>query len=793
MMGVDKMMMCSICKENIAVVFITKILDGKQTQEGLCFSCARKQGIQPIKQIIEQTGISEEEMEDLNKQMGNFFEELDINNLGSMVTEPGSGSSNPFLNFFNKTLFKNNEASGSKGGESKDTLDDSPLKEDREGKNNTRTKTHDKKPPKKKKYLDTYGTNLNEKAKEGKIDRVIGRDKEIDRVIQILNRRNKNNPVLIGEPGVGKTAIAEGLAVRIVEKKVPAKLFNTEVYQLDLTSIVAGTQFRGQFESRMKGIIEEAKHFGNIILVIDELHNIMGAGEAEGAMNAGNILKPALAKGEIQVIGATTLNEYRKHIEKDSALERRFQPVMVDEPSVEETIEILKGIKDYYESYHRVKIPDEVIRAAVIMSERYITDRFLPDKAIDVIDEAGSRANINNVSLLEYDMLKEELKKVQEEKENAISADSIEDYQKAADLKVRECKLIEKINEIEKKNKALELTIDDVAHVIESWTKIPVQRLTEIEAKKLLNLEERLHKRIIGQKHAVSSVAKAIRRNRADFKRKKRPTSFIFVGPTGVGKTELVKALAVELFESEEALIRLDMSEYMEKHTVSKMIGAPPGYVGYDDGGQLTEKVRRKPYSVILLDEIEKAHPDVFNMLLQILEDGRVTDSHGRTVSFENTIIIMTSNAGTSLKAHGIGFANDNYIALENKVNEVLKETFRPEFLNRIDEIIVFSELNRDELKQIVNLMLKEVVEEVENKGIKIEMTETVQDYILKLGYDQKYGARPLRRTIQKYIEDELVDRYLRGEYKEGSHIVIDADSNGLIFKQKSDLQLESE
>ena len=778
------MMMCSICKENIAVVFITKIVDGKQNQEGLCFSCARKQGIQPINQIIEQTGISDEEMEDLNKQMGSLFEDIDINNLSGIVSEPGGNSnSNPFLNLFNKTLFKSNEPSGSKNDENKETLEDGSVKEDKEGKNNTRTKTQEKKPPKKKKYLDTYGSNLNDKAKEGKIDRVIGRQNEIDRVIQVLNRRNKNNPVLIGEPGVGKTAIAEGLAVRISEKKVPAKLFNTEVYLLDLTSIVAGTQFRGQFESRMKGIIEETKSLGNIILVIDELHNIMGAGEAEGAMNAGNILKPALAKGEIQVIGATTLNEYRKHIEKDSALERRFQPVMVDEPSVEESIEILSGIKDYYENYHRVKIPNDVIRAAVIMAERYITDRFLPDKAIDVLDEAGSRANINNVSLIEFDALKEELKKVQEEKESAISADSISEYQKAADLKVRECKLIEQINEIECKNKALEITIDDVAQVIEAWTKIPVQKLTELEAKKLLNLEERLHNRIIGQKQAVTSVAKAIRRNRADFKKKKRPTSFIFVGPTGVGKTELVKALAVELFESEEALIRLDMSEYMEKHTVSKMIGAPPGYVGYDDGGQLTEKVRRKPYSVILMDEIEKAHPDVFNMLLQILEDGRVTDSHGRTVSFENTVIIMTSNAGTSLKAHGIGFANDNFIALENKVKEVLKEIFRPEFLNRLDEIIVFNELDREELKQIVKLMLKEVIEEVEHKGIKIEMTDAVQDYILKIGYDQKYGARPLRRTIQKYIEDELTDRYLKGEYKEGSTIVIDTDSDGLIFK----------
>lgn len=778
------MVMCSVCKENFAVVFIAKIVDGKHSQEGLCLTCAKKQGIQPINQLLEQTGVSEEELDNLNKQVGSMFDNIDnidgidnesLNNAISAQSSTNTG--NPFFNFINKAFSKSEEGADSSKESQKD------ASEDRDNKNSTKTKTQDKKNPKKKKYLDVYGTNLTDRAKEGKIDRVIGRNREIDRVVQILNRRTKNNPVLIGEPGVGKTAIAEGLAVRIAERQVPAKLFNAEVYLLDLTGIVAGTQFRGQFEGRMKGIIEEAKSLGNIILVIDELHNIMGAGEAEGAMNAANILKPALSRGEIQVIGATTLNEYRKHIEKDSALERRFQPVIVDEPSVEETIEILKGIKQYYENYHRVKISDEVLKAAAVLSERYITDRFLPDKAIDVIDEAGSRANLKNVGLVELEALKEELKRVQEDKEYAISADSIEDYQKAADLKVRECKLIQQIKDIEDRNKDVEITSEDIAYVIEAWTKIPVQRLTEVEAEKLLNLEERLHGRVIGQHEAVVSVSKAIRRSRAGFKKKKKPASFIFVGPTGVGKTELVRALAAELFESEEALIRLDMSEYMEKHTVSKLIGAPPGYVGYDDGGQLTEKIRRKPYSVILMDEIEKAHPDVFNMLLQILEDGRLTDSHGRVVNFENTVLIMTSNAGTSLKSNNIGFGNDEYRAMENKVRDVLKETFRPEFLNRIDDIIVFTQLNKEELKQIVELMLKEVREEVESKGMSISITDAAKEFILEKGYDLKYGARPLRRTIQRYIEDELTELFLRGKYSMGSNVEVDCKDGSIVFQ----------
>ena len=612
---------------------------------------------------------------------------------------------------------------------------------------------------------------------------VIGRDKEIQRIIQILNRRSKNNPCLIGEPGVGKTAIAQGLAIKIANQNVPAKLLNKEVYLLDMTSVIAGTQFRGQFESRMKGIIDECKQYGNIILVIDEIHNIIGAGDGEHSMNAANILKPALSNGEIQLIGTTTLKEYRKYIEKDSALERRFQQVLIEEPNTDDSIKILEGIKKYYEEYHKVKISNDVIKQAVIMSEKYIHDRFLPDKAIDILDEACSRINLENKDLYKLEMLKKELSEVQAEKEEVIAADSTEDYQKAADLKTRECQLIEKIDDLNKKIKLKNLTVQDIATVIESWTKIPVKKITEEETQKLLNLETNLHKRVIGQDQAVSVVSRAIRRNRAGLQSTKRPPSFIFVGPTGVGKTELAKSLAFEMFGKEDSMIRIDMSEYMESHSTAKLIGAPPGYVGYDDAGQLTEKVKRKPYSIILLDEIEKAHPDVFNLLLQVLDDGKLTDSQGNTVSFANTVIIMTSNAGSNLNTNSIGFGKQTID--KGKIEDTLKSTFRPEFLNRIDEIVVFDSLTENELIQIVDLMLKDTQKALKEKDMNLIVSDTAKHFILEKGTNIKFGARPLRRAIQRYIEDEISEKILRGEFSNGQTINVDFIDDHLTFEAK--------
>lgn len=766
---------CSVCNKNIAVVFATKMENGKSEMKGICIECAKKMGLPIIDQLMEQTGMTEEEMYGLSQQMNEAFEEISLEDLGkeNFLGDLFKSSLSLFKKDKEEDDFKADEFIISKDKDNKDY----------EGKRvEEKIRQNRRRREKRKKYLDTYGINLTNSAKNGEVDKVIGRNREIDRVVQILNRRSKNNPILIGEPGVGKTAIAEGLAVRIVEKQVPAKLFNSEVYLLDLTAIVAGTQFRGQFEGRMKAIIEEANSYGNIILVIDEVHNIMGAGEVHGGvMNAANILKPALARGEIQVIGATTLDEYRKHIEKDSALERRFQPVMVEESTVEDTIEILKGIKGYYEDYHKVKISDEVIEAAAKLSERYITDRYLPDKAIDVIDEAGSRANLKNLKLVELESLKDDLQTIEELKDEAAKDNN---YEKAAQYKVDECKVLDDIAKLEEEGLASEITVEDVAFVIESWTNIPVGKITEEEASRLLNLEDHLHKRVIGQHDAIKSLARTIRRNRSGFRKKKKPASFIFVGPTGVGKTELVRALAEELFGSEDAMIRIDMSEYMEKHTVSKLIGAPPGYVGYDQGGQLTEKVRRKPYSVILLDEIEKAHPDVFNMLLQILEDGRLTDSQGRTTRFENTVVIMTSNAGTQLKSSGIGFGKRGYEALESRVKEALREIFRPEFLNRVDETIVFTKLSKDELKQIIDLMLEEVISDVKDKNMNITVTDEVKEFILEKGYDEKYGARPLRRTIQRYIEDEIAEQYIRKEFKPGDNIRVDLKDDRVVLSK---------
>jgi len=741
-------MLCSECNKNLAVVFMTRMEAGKQTTEGLCFECAKKRGIDPLNNMLLQSGMSEEELESLTSEMESFISSISQENedTNSMVADEKS-----ILGAFSKMF-----------GGAGETNSDATSK----------VKVQERKPSKKKKLLDTYGINLTNLAKDGKLDKIAGREKEIERTIQILNRRTKNNPVLIGEPGVGKTAIAEALADRIVNRKVPPKLFNHEIYQLDITAVVAGTQFRGQFESRMRGIIEEAKLAGNIILVIDELHMITGAGDAEGAMNAANILKPALSRGEIQVIGAATLKEYRKHIEKDSALERRFQPVTVDEPTIEETVEILKTIKPYYEEFHKVTLPNETLELAVSMSERYIHDRFLPDKAIDLIDEASSRINLNNKPLVKLEILKAQLRGIQEEKESAVSADSIEDYQKAADLKTKECNLINQIEDLEKKIKKSIVTREDLANVIELWTKIPAKKITEMESDKLLHLEENLHKRIIGQNKAVSTLSNAIRRHRAGLRNRKRPPSFIFVGPTGVGKTELVKALSCELFHSEDSIIRLDMSEYMEKHAVSKLIGAPPGYVGYDEAGQLTEKVRRNPYSIILFDEIEKAHSDVFNLLLQILDEGRLTDSQGKTVNFENTIIILTSNAGTgSILSLGFNQTESNQ---EDRIQNALKEYFKPEFLNRVDEIIVFNELSKDEIKQIVDLMINEVNVELKNMKTHIELSETAKDYIVKIGYDSKYGARPLRRAIQRNIENKIAEMILKQENLTGKIIHVD-------------------
>ena len=746
--------LCSRCKKNVAVVFISRTNEKNETvNEGLCLKCAAQLGLPQVEDMMKRMGISPDDLEGLNNEMMQAFggaEEMsDLpEGDGEDDEESGKTATFPFLNrlFGSGSPAEKPEEGGAAGSKSRDT--------------------RERKADKKKKYLDNYCINLSQRARDGKLDAVIGRAEEIERVVQILNRRQKNNPCLIGEPGVGKTAIAEGLAQRIVTGEVPFKLRDKEVYLLDLTALVAGTQFRGQFESRMKGLIEEIRKLGNVILVIDEVHNIVGAGDAEGSMNAANILKPALSRGEIQVIGATTFNEYRKHIEKDTALERRFQPVIVNEPSMEDTLKILKGIAHYYESFHGVKIPEGILRQAVKLSERYITDRFLPDKAIDLIDEACSDMNLHDKNINRRMELKRDLENVTFERETLMSAEPEEGkelteeqldarYARIAELRSQEMRIQGELEELEKLGTP-ELTMDNIARVIELWTKIPASKIREEEYKRLSELDQRLKQHIVGQDEAVEAVTAAIRRNRVGISPKHKPVSFIFVGSTGVGKTELVKQLAADLFDSPESLIRLDMSEFMEKHSVSRIVGSPPGYVGYDEAGQLTEKIRRKPYSVILFDEIEKAHPDVLNVLLQILDDGELTDAHGRKVNFENTVIVMTSNAGSDRAGGAVGFGRTADEQGKERVMKALQEFLRPEFINRVDEIIYFNRLTEENFTHIARIMLGELRDSLADKGFTFTWDESLEAYLVKKSYSVTYGARNLRRTIQKELEDPI-------------------------------------
>ena len=750
--------LCSRCKKNLAVVFITKIDGGKTVNEGLCLKCAKEMGIKPVDDMIERMGLSEDDLENLNGEMTEAMNGLE--SLLSQGHDAEDGSEDDEADSQTATFPFLNKLFGA-AGQGQDNTPAVPEPE----KTESRQRSGDKPNPKNKKhkFLDSYCQNLTQKARDGRLDRIIGREEETERVIQILNRRQKNNPCLIGEPGVGKTAIAEGLAQKIADKDVPYKLQNKEVYLMDLTALVAGTQFRGQFESRMKGLIEEVKKLGNIILVIDEVHNLVGAGDAEGSMNAANILKPALSRGEIQVIGATTFNEYRKHLEKDAALERRFQPVTVAEPTIEQSIAIIRGISHYYETFHGVVISPEIARQAVLLSERYITDRFLPDKAIDLIDEACSDVNLKNKNIGRLEALKKEHADYDLElsmlTENAEKTQ--DDYARMAELRSRNLQLDSEITELEKLPKPA-LTIDNLARIIELWTKIPASKIRAQEYEQLLNLDAELKKHIVGQDEAIASVVSAIRRSRVGIQVKKHPVSFIFVGSTGVGKTELVKRLASEMFESVESLIRLDMSEYMEKHSVSKIIGSPPGYVGYDEAGQLTEKIRRRPYSVILFDELEKAHPDVLNILLQILDDGRITDAQGRVVNFENTIIIMTSNAGSNQKGGSVGFGRSLTEQSKEKAMKALGEFLRPEFINRVDEIVCFNQLSEDNFRGIADIMLAELQQSLEGRGIAFTWDESVKNYLVKKSYSVAYGARNLRRAIQTDLEDPIAERIIK-------------------------------
>ena len=746
--------LCSRCKKNIAVVFITRQENGQNVNEGLCLKCAKNLGLPQVDEMMRRMGITDEDLDNISNEMMGAFG--GVENLDGLTDaddpdadnedEDGKTATFPFLSRF----FGGNPAASDaqNGNEAEQTQSPRSNKKVEKGS--------------KHKFLDSYCINLSQRARDGKLDAVVGREEEIERVIQILNRRQKNNPCLIGEPGVGKTAIAEGLAQRIVAGDVPFKLRSKEVYLLDLTALVAGTQFRGQFESRMKGLIEEIRKMGNVILVIDEVHNIVGAGDAEGSMNAANILKPALSRGEIQVIGATTFTEYRKHIEKDTALERRFQPVTVNEPNMEDTLKILKGIAHYYEQFHGVKIPEGILRQAVLLSERYITDRFLPDKAIDLIDEACSDLNLHDKNINRRMELRREIEDYDKERELLQGAEE-PDFERLAELKSLTIKAQTELDELCAQGDP-QLTMDNLARVIELWTKIPASRIREDEFRRLSELDKRLKEHIVGQDEAIEAVAAAIRRNRVGISPKHKPVSFIFVGPTGVGKTELVKQLAQDLFNSPDALIRFDMSEFMEKHSVSRIVGSPPGYVGYDEAGQLTEKIRRKPYAVILFDEIEKAHPDVMNVLLQILDDGEITDSHGRKVNFENTVIVMTSNAGSERKEGTVGFGHTVNEQNRDRAMKALGEFLRPEFLNRVDEVICFNRLDEKNFAGIAHIMLDELQKSLEDKGLHFTWDKDVEDYLVKKSYSATYGARNLRRTIQKELEDvmaaQIIDSY---------------------------------
>ena len=752
--------LCSKCKKNVAVVFISRMNEkNEMVNEGLCLKCAAQLGLPQVEDMMKRMGITPEDLENINSEMMQAFggaEELDapVDEGDEDDEESGKTATFPFLN----RLFNNG---------SNLSAEQQPPQNGGTGQQGTGRKTE-----KKRKFLDNYCINLSQRAREGKLDAVIGREQEIERVVQILNRRQKNNPCLIGEPGVGKTAIAEGLAQRIVKGEVPFKLRQKEVYLLDLTALVAGTQFRGQFESRMKGLIEEIRKAGNVILVIDEVHNIVGAGDAEGSMNAANILKPALSRGEIQVIGATTFNEYRKHIEKDTALERRFQPVTVSEPNVEDTLKILQGIAHYYEQFHGVSIPQGVLRQAVLLSERYITDRYLPDKAIDLIDEACSDRNLHDPEINRRMELEQELSNLIFERENLMSAQPADGqqfteqeldqrYERIAELRSQELRVTDELNAIRAKGMP-ELTMENIARVIEMWTKIPASKIKEEEFKRLAELDQRLRAHVVGQDEAIAAVSAAIRRNRVGISPKHKPVSFIFVGPTGVGKTELVKQMADDLFNAPESLIRLDMSEFMEKHSVSRIVGSPPGYVGYDEAGQLTEKIRRKPYSVVLFDEIEKAHPDVLNVLLQILDDGQITDAHGRKVNFENTVIVMTSNAGSDTKSAGaVGFGGSADDQGRERIMKALQDFLRPEFLNRVDEIVCFNHLTKENFAGIARIMLDELKASLGDKGYTLRYDETLVDYLVEKSYSLTYGARNLRRLIQKELEDPMAARII--------------------------------